>query len=157
MMSNNDFFGQQGPFGENPFNQGPFGGEYHPPKMNWKDLFRQIRNKRPQKPQEKTKSGRIVLTAVLFIVQLLVQFYVSLPAINIQSPGFWTFAGENLIILIVLTKILCKGSFAFYLRRVCGTIIGLGVVLFFALCLLSSPIFQSHRYASLLKDSITQK
>ena len=157
MMSNNDFFGQQGPFGENPFNQGPFGGEYHPPKMNWKDLFRQIRNKRPQEPQEKTKSGRIVLTAVLFVIQLLVQFYVSLPAINIQSPGFWTFAGENLIILIVLTKILCKGSFAFYLRRVCGTIIGLGVVLFFALCLLSSPIFQSHRYASLLKDSITQK
>lgn len=156
-MNNNDFFGQQNPFGQNPMGQGPFGQKPHRPKMNWRDFFRQLRTKRPQKPQEKTKFNRIALALVLFVIQLLVQFYVTLPAINIQSPSFWTFAGENLIILIVITTLLCKGSFGFYVRRICTVMIGVGIVAFFALSLLSSPIFQSHRYASMLKDSITQK
>lgn len=157
MMNNNDFFGQQSPFGENPFGQGPFGNQ--PPKKNWKEQLRQFRDKKKnhKKPQEKTKASRIVLTAVLFVLQLLVQFYVSLPAINIQSTGFWAFAGENLLILMVLTSALCRGSFASNLRRVCTAVIGVGVVAFFALALLSSPILQSHQYASLMQDSIEQK
>ena len=157
MMNNNDFFGQQSPFGENPFGQGPSGNQ--PQKKNWQEQLRQCRDKKKnhKKPQEKTKASRIVLTAVLFVLQLLVQFYVSLPAINIQSTGFWAFAGENLLILMVLTSALCRGSFASNLRRVCTAVIGVGVVAFFALALLSSPILQSHQYASLMHDSIEQK
>lgn len=154
---NHDFFGQQSPFEDNPFGQGPFDKGNHPPKVDWKQMFRKLGRKKPEKPQEKTKGSRIVLTAVLFVLQLFVQFYVSLPAINIQSTGFWVFVGENLIILLVLTSVLCKGSFASNLRRVCLAVIGVGVVAFFALVLLSSPILQSHRYASLMQDSIQQK
>ena len=159
-MNNNDFFGQQSPFGENPFGQGPFNGHNRPPKGSWKEQLRRFRERKknkPIEPKQKTKASRIILTAVLFVLQLMVQFYVSLPAINIQSAGFWTFVGENLIILMVLTSVLCRGSFASNMRRVCGAVVGIGVVAFFALALLSSPILQSHRYASLMQDSIEQK
>lgn len=159
-----------GPFGKSPFGQGgnpfgqnggkPFGGQNpfadarkqaYGIKDSIKRFFRSKSN------QEKTKPGRIVLTAILFVLLLFVQFYIMLPAINIQNPGFWIFTGENLIILLVLTTILCKGTLASNIRKVCAAVIAVGVVVFGLLSLLSSPILQSRNYANLMSDSIQQK
>lgn len=144
-MNPNDLFGQNS-FGQNS----PFG--HRPPQGDWKAFFRRF-NRAPQ-PQGKTGAGRAVLTAVLFVLQLCVQFYILLPAINIQSREFWVFAGENLVILAALTGVLCRGRLAVNLRRVCLAVVGVGLVAFGALSLLSSPILQSQRYASMMRDSI---
>lgn len=160
--------GNNGPFGQGPFgsNENPFGQNGSPFGQNpFKDVKKQAGGIKEQikrffrsKPDgEKNKPGRIVLTAVLFLLLLFVQFYVMLPAINIQNPAFWMFAGENLIILLVLTTVLCKGSFASNLRKVCAAIIGVGVVAFALLSLLSSPILQSRNYANILSESISKK
>lgn len=154
--------------GFNPFGQDPFGGSNNNPfgqgqnpfsgaprkKMTFRDIWNSIFRKSPV--IEKTKPSRIIWTAVLFLLILFVQFYVMLPAINIQNTGFWAFVGENLIILFLLTTILCKGSLAANIRKVCTAVLMLGVVVYFVLSLLSSPILQSHRYAGIL-DSIEQK
>ena len=144
-MNPNDLFGQNS-FGQNS----PFG--HRPPQGDWKAFFRRF-NRAPQ-PQGKTGAGRAVLTAALFVLQLCVQFYILLPAINIQSREFWVFAGENLVILAALTGVLCRGRLTVNLRRVCLAVVGVGLVAFGALSLLSSPILQSQRYASMMRDSI---
>lgn len=153
-------FSGQDPFGNNnngnnPFGQGqnPFSGAPHQ-RVKFRDVWNNIFRKSPV--VEKTKPSRIIWTAVIFLILLFVQFYAMLPAINIQNTGFWAFVGENLVILFVLTSALCRGSLAANIRKVCAAVIALGVIAYFALSLLSSPILQSHRYAGIL-DSIEQK
>lgn len=154
-MNNNDFFGQN-PFGPNSFDQNPFDNQNHQKEINLNDLFGKMKNKKPTETG-KTKTSRIILTAVLFLLVLFAQFYVLLPAINIQSVEFWFFAGENLVVLMLMTGVLCRGSFAANVRKVCIAAVGIGVVAFMALSLLSSPILQSRQYADLMSSSITQK
>lgn len=162
------FFGPYGngggngnPFQGDPFGQGsdqpqqnPFAG-MHWKKENAKDLFHNFFSGKPT--YGKTKPSRILLTAVIFLVQLFVQFYIMLPAINIQNIDFWFFVGENLVILLALTTLLCTGSLAKNIRKVILTVVGLGVIAAVALSLLSSPILQSHRYADIIRADIEQK
>ena len=153
-MNNNDFFGQN-PFHQNPFEQGP--NDFHEvPKPNFREMF-DAWKRTSSGTQKKAKPSRIVWTILLFLAQLFAQFYVMLPAINIQSMEFWMFAGENIIILMVLSTVLCGGSFAAKLRKIGIPVLLAGVVVFFAVSLLSSPILQSRQYADLMKDSITKK
>lgn len=165
------FFSFFGPYGNgggngNPFQGDPFGQGSDQPQqnpfagMNWnkenaKDLFHNFFSGKPT--YGKTKPSRILLTAVIFLVQLFVQFYIMLPAINIQNIDFWFFVGENLIILLALTTLLCTGSLAKNIRKVILTVVGLGVIAAVALSLLSSPILQSHRYADIIRADIEQK
>lgn len=169
-MNNGNPFGQN-PFGQNPFGQNPFGNQQN--QQNQQpfeqnpfagkghqriNLGEQIRKFFRSKPDgKKTKPSRIILTAVLFLLILFVQFYITLPAINIQNTGFWIFVGENLVILFVLTTVLCRGALASNLRKVCAAIIVIGIVVFAVLSLLSSPILQSHSYAKLFQPHIEQK
>lgn len=164
------FFGPFGPFGsngenesfgqgENPFEQGagqqnPFSG-MNRQQGSAKDIFRNFFNGKPV--YGKTRPSRIVWTAVIFLAQLFAQFYFMLPAINIQNIDFWFFVGENLIILLALTALLCTGSLVRNIRRVVVTAVGLGFVAAVALCLLSSAILQSHRYADIISADIEQK
>lgn len=162
------FFGPYGngggngnPFQGDPFGQGPDQSQQNPfAGMNWnkenaKDIFHKFFNGKPT--YGKTKPSRILLTAVIFLVQLFVQFYIMLPAINIQNIDFWFFVGENLVILLALTTLLCTGSLAKNIRKVILTVVGLGVIAAVALSLLSSPILQSHRYADIIRADIEQK
>ncbi|MDO5784640.1 MAG: CvpA family protein [Eubacteriales bacterium] len=164
------FFSFFGPFGNggdngNPFQSDPFGqgpGQQQNPfsgmnrqQGSAKDMFRNFFNGKPT--YGKTKPSRVILTAVIFLVQLFVQFYIMLPAINIQNMDFWLFVGENLIILLALTALLCTGSLAKNIRKVVLAVIGIGVVAAVALSLLSSPILQSHRYADIISADIEQK
>ncbi len=156
------------PFGQNPFGQNPFGNRQNqqPFEQNpfagsgrqrvhlWEQFRKFFRNK---PDGQKTKPSRIILTAVLFLLILFVQFYITLPAINIQNTGFWLFIGENLVILFLLTTVLCRGALASNLRKVCAAVIVVGVVAFAVLSLLSSPILQSHSYAKLFQPYIEQK
>ena len=152
-MNDNDFWEQ------NPFEQtGPF-------QKDGKKGFRMFKKKKPdkttpvneQRPQKNAITS-VILTIVIFLVQLFVQFYVMLPPLNIQSLESWMFVGENLIVLMVLSAVICKGSsFASVLRKICIPLLGLGVVACVALSFLSSPIFQSQRYADLMRESIEQK
>lgn len=144
-------------FEQNPLEGNPLGGQGPRRSVNIpRELLRLLLSKKPGE-EGKTKTSRIVLTFVLFIVELLVQFYVMLPAINIQNSALWTFVGENLIILLLLTTVLCSGSFVTKMRKACVTIIGVEIVAFVVLTLLSSPILQSRHYADLMADSIEQK
>ena len=161
--------GNNGPFGNNPFGQGgnpfgqngsPFGGHnpFEDARRQAGGLKDSIKRFFRSKPDgQKNKPGRIVLTAVLFLILLFVQFYVMLPAINIQNPGFWMFVGENLILLLVLTTVLCRGSFASNVRKVCVAVVALGAIVFALLSLLSSPIIQSRNYADMMSESIEKK
>lgn len=144
-----DPFGQNGQSQQNPF--AGMGGQ----QGNRKDMFHQMFHGKPT--NGKTKPGRIVWTAVIFLVQLFVQFYILLPAINIQNLDFWMFVGENLIILLALTALLCTGSLVANMRKVVLAVIGIGVVAAVALMLLSSPILQSHQYANIISADIEQK
>lgn len=152
MLKINDFFGAQNPFEQGPPHQGI-------PKNNfrWKDVFQKFRRKQPANQKTKNEPRRVILMVVLFVAQLLVQFYAVLPAINIQSVGFWSFVGENLIVLLLLGCWYCRDNLKIYIIFACGAAVGIGVVAFFVLGLLSSPILQSHRYAELMQDSIQQK
>lgn len=148
-------FDSGNPFENGPYQQNPFEQQPYRRRITLRDIFRRFF---PQRSVNgKTRKSRIILTAIIFLVQLLVQFYITLPAINIKSQEFWIFAGENLIILFILTSILCKGSFAANLGKVIVTVIGAGIAAFIILVLLSSPILQSHQYANILSDAIQSK
>lgn len=89
-------------------------------------------------------------------------YYVTLPAINIHSPGFWFFIIGALIILSIIVVILTikidrsakkNGKLSFKNKLPLGFLAATGVILiiYFIGSILSSPLINASKYQKILK------
>ena len=102
------------------------------------------------------KSGKIkALVALLALLVLGIYYYVTLPAINIHSSGFW-FSIILILEAIALGYIVRKRYGVYEIKeskfiRVMGILVILVVGVYFVGSLLSSPIINAKKYQKLLK------
>ena len=102
------------------------------------------------------KSGKIkALVALLALLVLGIYYYVTLPAINIHSSGFW-FSIIIILVAIALGYIVRKRYGVYEIKeskfiRVMGILVILVVGVYFVGSLLSSPIINAKKYQKLLK------
>ena len=102
------------------------------------------------------KAGKIkALVAVLTVLVLGIYYYVTLPAINIHSTGFW-FSIIIILVAIALAYIVRKRYGVYEIKeskfiKVMGVLVALVVVVYFMGSLLSSPIINAKKYQKLLK------
>ena len=102
------------------------------------------------------KTGKIkALVAVLALLVLGIYYYVTLPAINIHSSGFW-FSIIIILVAIALGYIVRKRYGVYEIKeskfiRVMGILVILVVGVYFVGSLLSSPIVNAKKYQKLLK------
>ena len=102
------------------------------------------------------KSGKIkALVALLALLVLGLYYYVTLPAINIHSSGFW-FSIIIILVAIALGYIVRKRYGVYEIKeskfiRVMGILVILVVGVYFVGSLLSSPIINAKKYQKLLK------
>lgn len=98
------------------------------------------------------KKRNLICAGVTLIVALI-EFYIFLPAINIQSVGFWVYLINLLILYSFLTGIFCFNNKGKFIKmdnstKICFIsvfgIIGLILVINFVF----SPVFMSSKYAS---------
>lgn len=111
------------------------------------------------------KSVRIIVSAILTLMFVALSFYVTLPAINPQSEGFWIFLIEGITFYIgayVLFSFLGqrktnkKAKSNFKLKKTAGVIVGICVLLVPILVLaigslVSSTFFNANAYANLIE------
>ena len=111
------------------------------------------------------KSVRIIVSAILTLIFVALSFYVTLPAINPQSEGFWIFLIEGITFYIgayVLFSFLGqrktnkKAKSNFKLKKTAGVIVGICVLLVPILVLaigslVSSTFFNANAYANLIE------
>ena len=111
------------------------------------------------------KSVRIIVSAILTLIFVALSFYVTLPAINPQSEGFWIFLIEGITFYIgayILFSFLgqrktnkkAKSNFKF--KKTAGVIVGICVLLVPILVLaigslVSSTFFNANAYANLIE------
>ena len=111
------------------------------------------------------KSVRIIVSAILTLIFVALSFYVTLPAINPQSEGFWIFLIEGITFYIgayILFSFLgqrktnkkAKSNFKF--KKTAGVIVGICVLLVPVLVLaigslVSSTFFNANAYANLIE------
>lgn len=94
------------------------------------------------------------LAAVLILIAAAIYYYVTLPAINIHSTGFWMFIISLVIVLTILFS-LRKVKMGFPVREIKSVKVGLIaasilIVIYFAGSVLSSPIVNAKKYHGLL-------
>ena len=111
------------------------------------------------------KSVKIIVSAILTLIFVALSFYVTLPAINPQSEGFWIFLIEGITFYIgayVLFSFLGqrktnkKAKSNFKLKKTAGVIVGICVLLVPVLVLaigslVSSTFFNANAYANLIE------
>ena len=111
------------------------------------------------------KSVRIIVSAILTLIFVALSFYVTLPAINPQSEGFWIFLIEGITFYIgayVLFSFLSerksnkKAKSNFKFKKTAGVIVGICVLLVPVLVLaigslVSSTFFNANAYANLIE------
>ena len=162
-----------GPFGPDSFGSfasmfgnghGQQPGENTPPEQGPQ------RPSRPRRP--KTSKKGIAARIIAYLVLLAVAYYIMLPPINVQSQEFWSFAGVFLLLAIGMLSTISSGEpnnvygvdgkpvkkpKKLTPRRVLTGIFAAGAILYVACSLLSSPILQAKRYASIIQESLTTK
>ena len=113
----------------------------------------------------KRKSVRIIVSAILTLIFVALSFYVTLPAINPQSEGFWMFLLYGIAFYIgayVLFSFLGerktnkRAKSNFKLKKTAGVIVGACVLLVPILVLavgsfVSSTFFNANAYANLIE------
>ena len=113
----------------------------------------------------KKKSVRIIVSAILTLIFVALSFYVTLPAINPQSEGFWMFLLYGIAFYIgayVLFSFLGerktnkRAKSNFKLKKTAGVIVGVCVLLVPILVLavgsfVSSTFFNANAYANLIE------
>ena len=111
------------------------------------------------------KSVRIIVSAILTLIFVALSFYVTLPAINPQSEGFWMFLLYGIAFYIgayVLFSFLGerktnkRAKSNFKLKKTAGVIVGVCVLLVPILVLavgsfVSSTFFNANAYANLIE------
>lgn len=113
----------------------------------------------------KKKSVKIVLSAILTLLFAAIMFYVTLPAINLQSDGFWMFLFYCIMFYIAAYLLLdfwgerknnSKAKFNFKLKKSRGVIIAaciliLPIAVFAIGSFASSTFFNANAYANLIE------
>ena len=102
----------------------------------------------------------ILITIILLGVVGFAYYYVSLPAFNIHSPGFWWFILGALIVASVITGLISnydrngkrqnRKTALRILFTMIGSITGAMFIIFIIGSILSSPIVNANRYQKLL-------
>ena len=97
--------------------------------------------------------GKILL-AVLALLAAGIYYYVTLPAINIHSSGFWVFLIAVIVILLFLYGVRRVHSLeemkTSKVMRAGIVVVGLVIVVYLAGSILSSPIVNAKKYQLLL-------
>lgn len=97
--------------------------------------------------------GKILL-AVLALLAAGIYYYVTLPAINIHSSGFWVFLIAVIVILLFLYGVRRVHSLeemkTSKVMRAGIVVVGLVIVVYLAGSILSSPIVNAKKYQQLL-------
>lgn len=127
--------------------------------------------RRPSRP--KTSKKGIAVRIILYLLFLSVVYYVTLPPMNPQSSQFWSFAAMAVIVAMALSTTVSSGApeqnvfgidgkpvekrKKITLRKALAVLLVAGAVFYFGCSLLSSPLLQAKRYASIITDSLTTK
>jgi hypothetical protein len=106
---------------------------------------------------------RYLLLIILILVAGFLYYYITLPAVNIHSVGFWMFILGAFILLMALyalkhgKKSFNQGIFSIDLGnksktilKIGGIILGVMIIIFVAGYILSSPIVNAKKYQQLL-------
>ncbi|MGB8455387.1 MAG: CvpA family protein [Anaerocolumna sp.] len=112
------------------------------------------------------KFFKIAIPILIIIIAAYIYYYVTLPAINIHSPGFWFFIiGALVIICIVIAlttanldskgRILSGPVFKNKLFVIAISLTGMIVLIYIAGSILSSPMINANKYQQLL--NITER
>lgn len=106
------------------------------------------------------KALKGIIAIVILGIIAFAYYYVSLPAINIHSPGFWWFILAALILATIVAVLVTnignknqfsgKRTFIQVLPTILGVISGAMVVIYIIGSILSSPIVNAGRYQRML-------
>lgn len=104
-------------------------------------------------------TGFIKNALVPFIITLiagLILYYFALPALSLESAGFWIYL--ILLLLLFQVSLVLKGKPSFNKTeyKVVGVAIALSIVAFIICIIASGRLFNSSEYANLLKEDIRE-
>lgn len=105
------------------------------------------------------KASKIFITVIVLGLVGFIYYYLTLPALNIHSPGFWWFLIIALVLALVIigcvTYIDKYGRVRKNVKSVIFNIVaggaGIVIALFIIGSLISSPVFNAGKYQKLLK------
>lgn len=104
------------------------------------------------------KGLKILISAIVLCLIGFIYYYITLPAVNIHSPGFWWFILTALIIVLIVAGFIShmdKNAKTQSGRKILFTLIasvtGVMVVIFIIGSILSSPVVNAKKYQKLLK------
>lgn len=96
------------------------------------------------------KLGVLLLMALIGFVY----YYITIPAVNIHSKGFWAFLIVGIILLFIILSIVSTKSVKdiknSVISKVGLIIVGIAIVVFIVGSILSSPIVNANKYQQLL-------
>lgn len=100
------------------------------------------------------KALRNILTLALIVLIGFIYYYVTIPAINIHSSGFWGFLIIGIfIIFAILTAVRVKSieeAKHSKIMKIGGIVVGIVIVIFIIGSILSSPIVNAKKYQQIL-------
>lgn len=96
---------------------------------------------------------KALISLLVIVIIEVIAFYITLPAMNIFSEGFWIFQGAFVILFFVLSFSVRDDEYVGYnnLTKVVGIVILVGILVFSVGHLTSMQIFNAGRYASLVE------
>ncbi len=105
---------------------------------------------------------KIFVPVLILITAAYIYYYITLPAINIHSPGFWFFIIGVLVILSIIIALASAGSSGggrhlnadFYKNKlfvISVSVTGILVLVYIAGSILSSPMVNAKKYQRILK------
>ena len=105
---------------------------------------------------------KIFIPAIILLIAVYIYYYITLPAVNIHSPGFWFFIiGALVVICIIVGLIAASPNSSLYRGSVyknklfalvfSATVIV--IVIYIAGSILSSPMINAKKYQQMVKIS----
>lgn len=108
----------------------------------------------------KKSTRTLILIVILGIIGFL-YYYITLPAVNIHSPGFWWFIITALIIATIIAGLLAnfdrngriydRKTGRHFIFTLIGSVTGVMLIIFIIGSILSSPVVNANKYQKLLK------
>ncbi len=158
-----------GPGGMNPFSEifRAMGGQ-----QNGEQTQNTPPEPPPRRSRPKTSKKGIAIRVILFLLLLAAGYYIVLPPLNPQSTQCWSFVAVYLVLALMLMSTVSHGGEQevfgpdgkpvkrrqkFTPRKAVSAVLGIGIVVYIVCTLLSSPLFQAKRYASIIQESMTTK
>lgn len=105
---------------------------------------------------------KILIPLIIILLAVYIYYYITLPAINIHSPGFWFFIIGALVILCIITALFTanlnsngkKHSGPVFKNKLFAAVIavtGVVVLVYIIGSVLSSPMINANKYQQMLK------